>query len=167
MYKKYSMNSFNKTTCVQCKVYYGSEERMGMCSVCYKEYKNKEQQNQNVNTPNTNQNLNMDTCISSSTNPPTNSISTSSNTTIQKEDVKMEEMVQTSTRPVQTNPHACWICNKKVGYLGFKCKCEYIFCGTHRHFSDHNCDFDYKSYDRQKLVKNSGLETADNNKLVK
>ena len=30
------MNSFTKTICVQCKVYYGSEERMGMCSVCFK-----------------------------------------------------------------------------------------------------------------------------------
>ena len=36
------MNSFTKTQCVQCKIYYGSEERMGMCSVCFKDYKNKE-----------------------------------------------------------------------------------------------------------------------------
>ena len=55
-----------------------------------------------------------------------------------------------------------------VGYNGFKCKCEYIFCGAHRHFSDHSCDFDYKSYDRIKLAtKNPMGNKSDNNKMIK
>lgn len=47
-------------------------------------------------------------------------------------------------RAVQENTSNCWSCNKKVGILGFKCECEYIYCKSHRHFSDHNCDYDYK-----------------------
>lgn len=146
------MNSFTKTHCVQCKVYYGSEERQGMCSVCFKEFKNNPAATTESSQP------------SQKTNDAaSNEISVNSiNSIPQVEDVKMEEVksvpvVSEPVKPVQTNPHACWICNKKVGYLGFKCKCEYIFCGTHRHFSDHNCEFDYKSYDREKLKSKNNL----------
>lgn len=59
-----------------------------------------------------------------------------------KEQSKME--VEIPSRPVQQNKLNCWFCDKKVGYLGFKCDCQYIFCKNHRHFSDHNCDYDYK-----------------------
>ena len=145
------MNSFTKVLCVQCKVYYGSEDRMGMCSVCFKDRgvtsisdvapKEKVQDQESVKISETLTNK-------------------------AEEDVKMEE-VPIQTRPVQTNIHACWICNKKVGYLGFKCKCDYIFCGSHRHFSDHNCDFDYKNYDREKLVKKSGFADSVDNKMIK
>jgi hypothetical protein len=148
------MNSFTKTHCVQCKVYYGSEERQGMCSVCFKEFKN----NQGAKVEPTQLPVQSNNVIS-------NEISVNSTNQISPvEDVKMEEVksepVVTEpvvTKPVQTNPHACWICNKRVGYLGFKCKCDYIFCGTHRHFSDHNCEFDYKSYDREKLKSKNNL----------
>jgi hypothetical protein len=143
------MNSFTKTHCVQCKVYYGSEERQGMCSVCFKEFKNNQGKSEATQAP------------SKSNDTISNEISVNSLV----EDVKMEEIQSQPlqpvepviVKPVQTNPHACWICNKKVGYLGFKCKCEYIFCGTHRHFSDHNCEFDYKSYDREKLKSKNNL----------
>jgi hypothetical protein len=151
------MNSFNKTICTSCKVYYGSEERQGMCSVCFKDAKSKEGVKEPVKE------------IIKESLPPKEDEIMSSNI-IQTEpinEVKIDEMIQTVTRPVQTTTHNCWVCNKKVGYLGFKCKCEYIFCGTHRHFSDHNCDFDYKSYDRSKLIKKSGLEVVDDNKMIK
>ena len=46
--------------------------------------------------------------------------------------------------PVQTNLMNCWKCDKKVGHLGFKCDCSYIYCKAHRHFSDHECPFDIK-----------------------
>jgi hypothetical protein len=147
------MNSFTKTQCVQCKIYYGSEERMGMCSVCFKDYKNKEI---------------------------ANSEPKKEEKKIPNEDVKMTEINEVKDvkateendekpveKPIQTNPHSCWICNKKIGYLGFKCKCDYIFCGTHRHFSDHNCDFDYKKYDREKLVKKNNYGETNENKMIK
>jgi hypothetical protein len=39
----------------------------------------------------------------------------------------------------------CWNCNKKVGLLGVKCKCDYTFCNKHRMPEDHKCDFDFAS----------------------
>ena len=35
-------------------------------------------------------------------------------------------------RPVQKNPGRCFACNKRVGLTGFKCRCDYVFCSTHR-----------------------------------
>ena len=53
----------------------------------------------------------------------------------------------------QTNTNRCWTCNKKVGLLGFKCKCEYVFCGEHRLAEAHECDFDFKASGTQLLAK--------------
>jgi hypothetical protein len=38
-----------------------------------------------------------------------------------------------NTRPVQKNPGRCFACNKRVGLTGFKCRCDYVFCGAHRY----------------------------------
>ena len=39
-----------------------------------------------------------------------------------------------------------------MGHLGFECKCKYIFCKNHRLAESHNCTYDYKKQERQKLV---------------
>lgn len=61
----------------------------------------------------------------------------------------------------------CVCCNKKVGYIGFQCRClddDYqpnIFCSSCRvprmNSCDkgHNCNFDYKELGRQQLAKNA------------
>ena len=33
----------------------------------------------------------------------------------------------------------CEVCNKKVGLLGFVCKCEHVFCEKHRLREQHSC----------------------------
>ena len=59
----------------------------------------------------------------------------------------------TPTRPIQEKTNRCWTCNKKVGLLGFKCKCEYVFCGEHRLAEAHECDFDFKASGKKLLAK--------------
>ena len=39
----------------------------------------------------------------------------------------------------------CEQCNKKMGLMEYKCKCEKKFCITHLHAEAHNCTYDYKS----------------------
>jgi predicted nucleic acid binding AN1-type Zn finger protein len=53
----------------------------------------------------------------------------------------------------QTDTTKCWTCTKKVGLLGFKCKCKYTFCSQHRDASHHSCTFDYKAANRARLEK--------------
>ena len=55
--------------------------------------------------------------------------------------------------PKQTNTSRCWTCNKKIGLLGFKCRCAYFFCGEHRYSDKHECAFDYKNLGKQELTK--------------
>mmetsp|Transcript_47027 Transcript_47027/g.102371 ORF Transcript_47027/g.102371 Transcript_47027/m.102371 type:complete len:179 (-) Transcript_47027:474-1010(-) len=62
--------------------------------------------------------------------------------------------------PPPCNPNRCNVssCRKKLGLTGFKCRCGYSFCGTHRYAESHECQFDYKTFERRKI--------ADSNPLV-
>lgn len=64
-------------------------------------------------------------------------------------------------RKVQKNRNRCWCCQKKVGLLGFECRCGYVFCTMHRHADQHECDFDYKAFDRENLSKANPVVMAE------
>ncbi|CAA6666248.1 unnamed protein product [Spirodela intermedia] len=38
----------------------------------------------------------------------------------------------------------CSFCNKRVGLMGFNCRCGDVFCSLHRYSDKHDCLFDYK-----------------------
>jgi hypothetical protein len=40
---------------------------------------------------------------------------------------------------------ACW---RKVGLMGFECRCGGVFCGEHRYSDRHDCGFDYRAAGR-------------------
>jgi len=58
-----------------------------------------------------------------------------------------------SDRKAQPDTTRCFSCNKKVGLLGFKCRCDYVFCSMHRYSDKHECSFDYKSMAKAALTK--------------
>eukprot|EP00929_Paragymnodinium_shiwhaense_P064845 TRINITY_DN32547_c0_g1_i1.p1 TRINITY_DN32547_c0_g1~~TRINITY_DN32547_c0_g1_i1.p1 ORF type:complete len:191 (+),score=24.17 TRINITY_DN32547_c0_g1_i1:240-812(+) len=68
---------------------------------------------------------------------------------------------ETPSRPVQKNRKRCFKCRKKVGLTGFRCRCDYVFCGLHRYADAHECDFDYVAHDRDILSKANQKVTAD------
>ncbi len=47
----------------------------------------------------------------------------------------------------------CHICNKKLGFNSFSCKCDKVFCSKHRYPETHKCDFDFKSDGKNELKK--------------
>ncbi|KAK0595763.1 hypothetical protein LWI29_009771 [Acer saccharum] len=55
----------------------------------------------------------------------------------------------------------CNKCNRKVGLIGFKCRCGDLFCGKHRYATEHSCTFDYKKFDRENLIKQNPLINRD------
>ncbi len=66
----------------------------------------------------------------------------------------------------QTDFEKCWCCEKKIGLLGFSCKCGYKFCGLHRVPESHHCVVDYKRTDRKKLeAANPKLESQKLTKI--
>lgn len=46
----------------------------------------------------------------------------------------------------------CAKCNKKL-LVPMKCYCEKEFCSEHRHAEAHNCSFDFKKAEQQKIAK--------------
>ena len=47
----------------------------------------------------------------------------------------------------------CFTCNKRIGLTGFKCKCLFVFCSTHRYAGKHDCPFDYKTCGQSMIEK--------------
>mmetsp|Transcript_19456 Transcript_19456/g.68899 ORF Transcript_19456/g.68899 Transcript_19456/m.68899 type:complete len:244 (-) Transcript_19456:304-1035(-) len=61
----------------------------------------------------------------------------------------------------QKKKSRCLTCRKKVGILGFVCKCEALFCEKHRHPDDHACTFDFSSQHKAVLEKRNQRVVAD------
>lgn len=60
----------------------------------------------------------------------------------------------------------CFSCNKKVGVLGFECRCDHVFCADHRLAQFHNCSYDMKKHSQDQLRKNNPkVETAKIEKI--
>lgn len=73
---------------------------------------------------------------------------------------KTDQVAQQALPAVQTDTTRCWSCKTKVGLLGFKCKCSYVFCSRHRHSDQHGCTYDYKTEFRQRLAKENPVVVA-------
>ncbi|KAJ1268424.1 hypothetical protein BS78_07G133800 [Paspalum vaginatum] len=65
-----------------------------------------------------------------------------------------------SAPAVKATPNRCLTCRKKVGLLGFGCRCGGTFCSLHRYAEKHACDFDFKKAGREKIAKNNPLVVA-------
>ena len=62
---------------------------------------------------------------------------------------------------LQGKASRCHKCNRKVGLLGFVCRCGFAFCGEHRYADAHGCMFDYKAFEREQLRKQNNRVVAD------
>lgn len=45
----------------------------------------------------------------------------------------------------------CAQCRKKLGIMGYKCRCEKDFCITHLAREEHTCTYDYATEERARL----------------
>jgi len=55
-------------------------------------------------------------------------------------------------------------CSKKLSITDIECKCKFIFCSFHRLAEQHDCSFNYKSFDTSKLINDM---KCTSNKLIK
>ncbi|KAF9320134.1 zinc finger domain-containing protein [Podila horticola] len=61
-------------------------------------------------------------------------------------------------RAVQTNKGRCFLCRAKIPLAKQqinKCRCEYVFCDSHKAASKHDCDFDFAKMGKDLLTKNN------------
>ena len=62
---------------------------------------------------------------------------------------KDDESVEPASKKMA--PSRCMFCKKKVGLLGFHCRCGGTFCEKHRYSDKHECTFDYKTHGRDQV----------------
>ncbi|KAL1198203.1 putative zinc finger A20 and AN1 domain-containing stress-associated protein 8 [Cardamine amara subsp. amara] len=62
---------------------------------------------------------------------------------------------------VKKKKNRCNACKKKVGLLGFNCRCGHVFCGFHRYPEEHSCPSDYKSAAIQDLTIQNPIVKGD------
>ncbi|KAG6509007.1 zinc finger A20 and AN1 domain-containing stress-associated protein 6-like [Zingiber officinale] len=55
----------------------------------------------------------------------------------------------------------CGCCNKKVGLMGFRCRCGEVFCSVHRYSDKHDCTFDYKASGQEAISKANPVVKMD------
>ncbi|XP_028298085.1 AN1-type zinc finger protein 6 isoform X2 [Gouania willdenowi] len=89
--------------------FYGNSKTEGMCSVCYKNFLQRQISAGQVNSS--------------------------------EPEVVVDQAKRTR----------CFYCHKKIGHIGFDCRCGNLFCGKHRCAEVHNCTFDYKADAAEKM----------------
>ncbi|XP_051142352.1 zinc finger A20 and AN1 domain-containing stress-associated protein 5-like [Andrographis paniculata] len=51
-------------------------------------------------------------------------------------------------------------CRKRIGLIGFRCRCGEVFCSEHRYSDRHNCGYDYKSAGREAIARENPVVRA-------
>ncbi|XP_036442134.1 AN1-type zinc finger protein 6 [Colossoma macropomum] len=173
--------------------FYGNPRTNGMCSVCYRDFLQRQNGSGKVSDP-------VSECFSalgeslstqSATVTPASALEQSSQSLItpaveaQEEKTsaeaqdkrKTEEVaasgsdvsVQSSTTEVDKSKpkkNRCFTCRKKVGLTGFDCRCGNLFCGVHRYSDVHNCSFDYKAEAAEKIRKENPVVAGEKIKKI-
>lgn len=61
----------------------------------------------------------------------------------------------------KSKTNRCLTCRKKLGLLGFECRCGGLFCGTHRYSDKHDCSFNYRELGAQEIRKNNPVVVSE------
>lgn len=55
----------------------------------------------------------------------------------------------------------CAACGRRVGLMGFECRCGAVFCGAHRYSDRHDCGYDYRGAGRDAIARANPVVSAD------
>ncbi|XP_078447568.1 zinc finger A20 and AN1 domain-containing stress-associated protein 4-like [Wolffia australiana] len=142
--------------------FFGSPSTLNLCSKCYRDYRFKEDRESSAQEiiekslqipPEIIENLPGSTStLDSNSTPELSSV-------VQTE---TEESAGFAAAPLPpSRPGRCTTCKKKVGLMGFRCRCGDTFCGGHRYPEQHDCGFDFKTTARAAIARANPIVKAD------
>lgn len=146
---------------------------LGLCSKCYRDYRLKEEQEASakmaveisLSAPNPAQpsSAEADAVPSASVPAPAAAVPPLSlNQEGPSSPIQTVPPASAAAAPVlAARPGRCTACNKRVGLMGFRCRCGEAFCGSHRYPEQHGCTFDFKSAGREAIARANPVVKAD------
>lgn len=137
-----------RTVCVNGCGFFGHPTTSDYCSKCFKDVNGKKE------TP-TLLKLTPVTLQEHAPLPyPPPTIKTETETKLESKD---STITTPATKPKKKQVSRCASCRRKVGVLGFECRCDGVFCGEHRLPHDHKCVVDVKKIQQAKVEKENPL----------
>ncbi|XP_006294904.2 zinc finger A20 and AN1 domain-containing stress-associated protein 3 [Capsella rubella] len=148
--------------------FFGSTATQNLCSKCFRDGQHAQQNSSSAKLA-LNQSL-AAVAVSSGGGVASSSVSSSSSSSPIETDLKE---TNTGKRAAETeveeeeevvppqDPKRCLTCRRRVGITGFRCRCGFVFCGTHRYAEKHECSFDFKRVGKDKIAKANPIVKAD------
>ncbi|KVH90830.1 zinc finger A20 and AN1 domain-containing stress-associated protein 5-like [Cynara cardunculus var. scolymus] len=72
----------------------------------------------------------------------------------------VESPEEESNRFKRREVNRCSGCRRKVGLMGFRCRCGEMFCSDHRYSDRHDCSYDYKAAGREAIARENPVVRA-------
>ncbi|KAL9231073.1 hypothetical protein vseg_006339 [Gypsophila vaccaria] len=137
--------------------FFGTSATLNMCSKCYRDHVTSENQSATAKaavekslSPPSPPRMTLVVSGESSSSPPPSSAA----------DVTTAAAAAAAAAAPKAR-NRCSCCNKKVGMLGFECRCGSTFCGSHRYPEEHQCTFDFVAVGKKAIAKANPVIKAD------
>ncbi|XVF51616.1 hypothetical protein PTKIN_Ptkin04bG0198600 [Pterospermum kingtungense] len=149
--------------------FFGTAANMNLCSKCYRDLRASEEQDaklkaameKSLGVKTTQEDVVVETFKRVEEPPYFGSLSSSSSSAVVERRQPADVAVAGGEQAEPKQANRCFVCRKRVGLIGFKCKCGSTLCGDHRYPQNHECSFDFKGAGRDAIAKANPVVKAD------